>query len=509
MSSPRKRKERPSAAQRTRSERLHDRTEAMKRRAARSYALILPLCSCPVQSLSVYNWRTKSSTDKWSNHSKSVTRVCHSSKLRMVFSASRDTTIRQWRTHTFKEVVSFRGHTLPVTGLCLAPTAGSGPASAVLLSGARDYSLRMWSVETATQTAMKTLPKNIVTNLRWVAPQQNMDGNAFVAASVVAASSPAAAASSVVGRSSFIVAAASSSSSSIGRSSSTGSGGEGDDGGAGATAPPGGLVAECGGGFDANCLLQCSEDRLNGIRVWDVRTMEVVATFCTAGSSAVTGAGAGAASGAGLLHHTMDAMSDPNDANYFVSVSNVHRSYGAPAPGDSVMSTNSEAASGGSGCYGELKLWDRRRASSNLALGTGVGAGLEPLLTIHAHSDAINALTYLPAAPSSGRNSSFIATASKDKSQRTPTLTDSRARAPATPFPAPFFQAVTHSFCALCLLFLFLPSAQLSKCGTCPCRAIPLATCKCCLSKTVASRASSRHWRSTLATRRRTPSCAP
>jgi len=345
------------------------------------------------KTIVTYNWRTHSAGEKYSNHSKAVQRVVYSPRHRALFSASRDFTIRQWRGGAFKEVQAFRGHTLAVTGLLLhvSPSGAS-----TLVSGARDYSLRTWSVETGQQTAMRTLQRNVVTNLRWMAPRElGAAGSSFVGGSFVAAQAgPAAAAlGSAAGQE------------------------EGDDpelakalslsrqeaAAASAAHPPGGLSPVAGGGLDVHCLLQCAEDGGAGVRMWDVRSMEVAATF---------GGGAGVG---GLV--TTDAMADPDDCNLIVSVTAAH----GPEQSQQPQQETGGAPAAGRATGAELRLWDRRVVSSNAALGDLHSAAACPVFSVRAHDDSINSLAFLPPQRSrsaAGPRGIYVATASKDRSMK-------------------------------------------------------------------------------------------
>jgi WD40 repeat protein len=377
------------------------------------------------KTIVVYNWRTRTAGEKYSNHSKSVQRVVYSARHKALFSASRDSTIRQWRNGVFKEVQAFRGHTLAVTGLLLhvAPTGAS-----TLISGARDYSLRTWSVETGQQTAMKTLGRNVVTNLRWMAPDaqgsgSSSNGNTFLGGSFIAArrdnySSAAGARGADEEEDPVVLELLRSTSPSPSPSSPASSR---------TTQPPGGLAADMGAGFDAHCLLQCSEDPGAGVRIWDVRCMEVVSTF---GSVSGGGTGGGGGGGEGGFV-TTDAMSDPEDCNFIVSTTGTythsnsndqHSSSSSSSSSTSSSSSSSLSSSQSSGA--ELRLWDRRVASSNTSLSSCPSAST-PLISIAAHDDTINSMAFLPASSrvqasggGAGGRGICVATVSKDRTMR-------------------------------------------------------------------------------------------
>lgn len=239
-----------------------------------------------------------------------------------------------------------------------------------LLSGSRDYSVRMWDVESGTQVAMKALVHNVVTCMRWMSPSPAAGGGEASFHSVAEAYSTL---------SSPLSAAIDSSHAS--------------------SSPAASALSLVGGGSDFNCFLQGSEDCSHGVRLWDARCMDVVAVFPTP---------------QGKSPLCVDA--DPKDANYFV----------ASTTGKQQQQSGSWLSGSGSGevgvasiansveAGGEIRVWDRRKASSNVAIG-GEEHGVEPVLSVLAHADSIHSVAYLPAANNS--TATFIATASKDRSK--------------------------------------------------------------------------------------------
>lgn len=197
------------------------------------------------KSLSLYNFKSRA-VEKWSHHSKGVTRVAWSPHDGSIFSGSRDSTIRQWKRGTFKEVQAYRGHILAVSALALASSSTRG-SSPLLISGARDYSLRTWSIETGQQISMHTIAKNIVTSIKWISP--NDRGNSAFNGKIVDPIDSACLNSYSL------------------------------------SSPPSSSLVDSG--TDPYCFLQTSEDPYAGVRIWDVRMMLPVQTFASDGGKII------------------------------------------------------------------------------------------------------------------------------------------------------------------------------------------------------------------------------
>jgi len=125
--------------------------------------------SCGVDKTIVrYDWKGKSVMNKWALHSKSVDKLAYGEKSKLVFSGSRDTTIRMWTTANKVELACLKGHMLPVAGLVV------NPDNTKLCSGGRDYSVRWWDIERREQLKMNTEPRNVVTCMQWVPNEETV-----------------------------------------------------------------------------------------------------------------------------------------------------------------------------------------------------------------------------------------------------------------------------------------------------------------------------------------------
>lgn len=362
-------------------------------------------CAADDKGICLYDWKRRHVLQRWVGHSKGVESLaCDGSVLAAtsgvghpftLFSASRDASIRQWTMdNAMKEVRSFRGHTLTVTALLYRSHDVSG---GMLLSAGRDYSIRSWDVMSGMQVSMRSIVKNVATCMRWIAPYNNVNQISALSASVEASRNHEP-------------------SSSFSASPS----------------PAMASVPDVAAGFDAHCFLQCCEDPANSVRIWDVRSMEVVATFPTtpalrstitanpyssALSSSSSSSSSVAPSSQQYGKYALDVCSDPLNANYFIVSTTAAlpiNESGDVCEQDEYLTVDDREskhplANNASG--GEVQLWDRRCASTSPS-----SSRHSPVLTLHAHADAVTSALYMPAQASVSRSgvSSYIVTSSKD-----------------------------------------------------------------------------------------------
>lgn len=90
--------------------------------------------------------------------------------INMMFSCSRDLSIRQWKLGTDTPLATLTGHTTNVAGLDISSD------NATLCSGARDTSVRVWDINTSMQLFQAQLPRNLVRR----AGRQIVAGNAWL-----------------------------------------------------------------------------------------------------------------------------------------------------------------------------------------------------------------------------------------------------------------------------------------------------------------------------------------
>ena len=99
--------------------------------------------------------------EKWT-HMHSVQKILYTPKKRLLFSGSRDKTVRLWKTGWKDPVRTFDGHSLVIMGIAC------NQGEDVLCSGSRDYSVRWWDIETGVQKAANSITLNMVTALKWI-----------------------------------------------------------------------------------------------------------------------------------------------------------------------------------------------------------------------------------------------------------------------------------------------------------------------------------------------------
>lgn len=106
-------------------------------------------------------------------HSRCISDLSYSLPDRKLYSASRDKTIRSWSAAQggcqWKLASTLTGHTLPIT--CLEICA-SNPAR--LVSGGRDYQLRLWDTETNACMRWTEVQQNIITDVAWLHGQDDL-----------------------------------------------------------------------------------------------------------------------------------------------------------------------------------------------------------------------------------------------------------------------------------------------------------------------------------------------
>jgi len=116
------------------------------------------------------DWGDTSSTEDWmafKGHKKAVNRVAVSED--MVYSASRDLSVRQWRLSTGECVhVQEAAHGLNISGIDVA-SGGRRVAS-----GSRDYSVKVWDTESWTCMFEAKRSRNIVTCLKFHPEDPNL-----------------------------------------------------------------------------------------------------------------------------------------------------------------------------------------------------------------------------------------------------------------------------------------------------------------------------------------------
>lgn len=106
-------------------------------------------------------------------HARCISDLSYSLASRTLYSASRDKTIRSWTSAAesgqWKLGSTLYGHSLPITSLEIC---ASNPRR--LVSGGRDYQLRLWDTETNACLRWTEVQQNIITDVCWLHGQDDL-----------------------------------------------------------------------------------------------------------------------------------------------------------------------------------------------------------------------------------------------------------------------------------------------------------------------------------------------
>ncbi|XP_048587539.1 WD repeat-containing protein 31-like [Nematostella vectensis] len=116
------------------------------------------------RTVALFNLRSGVVCQRWVGHEKEVTKVVPSHSEELVYSASRDKTIRVWRIGdaSHEAVAAYEGHSLVVTSIDL------NMAQTLLFSGSRDNTVKLWDVATGTCVLENEISRNLVSCVKWV-----------------------------------------------------------------------------------------------------------------------------------------------------------------------------------------------------------------------------------------------------------------------------------------------------------------------------------------------------
>ncbi|KAK3713435.1 hypothetical protein QZH41_012471, partial [Actinostola sp. cb2023] len=112
----------------------------------------------------LFNLRSGVVTQRWIGHEKEITKVL-SSKDEVVYSSSRDKTIKLWKIgddHNMTVLDTYEGHKLVVTGIDL------NHDETLLFSGSRDNSVRLWNIDTGQCINHNEVTRNLVSCVKWI-----------------------------------------------------------------------------------------------------------------------------------------------------------------------------------------------------------------------------------------------------------------------------------------------------------------------------------------------------
>ena len=83
-------------------------------------------------------------------------------------SASRDTLVKTWRVGQQAPLQTLQAHSLSITGLSALPEHGC------ICTGARDYAVKLWDVQTGQLLAEDAIQQNVVTHICRVAEEHSV-----------------------------------------------------------------------------------------------------------------------------------------------------------------------------------------------------------------------------------------------------------------------------------------------------------------------------------------------
>jgi WD40 repeat protein len=119
-------------------------------------------------TLALQELRASNSTNSSTNpivlkgHEKSVTAAHVCRQNGMIYSASRDTTVRSWKPESSSSTLGvFSGHTLTVMAV------GTNNDGTLVSSGGRDYAVKVWDPETCQCSGTNKISRNLVTCIKW------------------------------------------------------------------------------------------------------------------------------------------------------------------------------------------------------------------------------------------------------------------------------------------------------------------------------------------------------
>jgi WD40 repeat protein len=110
----------------------------------------------------LYDWSQKKVIERWQGHEGDINVLVQGNDL--IFSGSRDKTVRIWKRGSSEALRVLKGHEMNVTALdCFFTDSGAIQGS--LVSGSRDATVRLWDTETGAAIGSKRIYRNLVTGL--------------------------------------------------------------------------------------------------------------------------------------------------------------------------------------------------------------------------------------------------------------------------------------------------------------------------------------------------------
>lgn len=116
------------------------------------------------KSVILFDWRQGQQLQRWTGHTRDVTKVKHSGNT--FYSSSRDKTIKAWQMGRSDPLLSYEGHRLVVMAIDLNEDGN------LMFSGSRDNCVRLWDVTRTTSISEKEVSRNLVSCVKWIPTTQ-------------------------------------------------------------------------------------------------------------------------------------------------------------------------------------------------------------------------------------------------------------------------------------------------------------------------------------------------
>ncbi|XP_074626914.1 WD repeat-containing protein 31-like [Acropora palmata] len=116
------------------------------------------------KSVILFDWRQGQQLQRWTGHTRDVTKVKHSGNT--FYSSSRDKTIKAWQMGRSDPLLTYEGHRLVVMAIDLNEDGN------LMFSGSRDNCVRLWDVTRTTSISEKEVSRNLVSCVKWIPTTQ-------------------------------------------------------------------------------------------------------------------------------------------------------------------------------------------------------------------------------------------------------------------------------------------------------------------------------------------------
>lgn len=116
------------------------------------------------KSVILFDWRQGQQLQRWTGHTRDVTKVKHSGNT--FYSSSRDKTIKAWQMGRSDPLLTYEGHRLVVMAIDLNEDGN------LMFSGSRDNCVRLWDVTRTTSINEKEVSRNLVSCVKWIPTTQ-------------------------------------------------------------------------------------------------------------------------------------------------------------------------------------------------------------------------------------------------------------------------------------------------------------------------------------------------